>query len=63
VKYLALIVFAIPLTGCGVTQWQRDQDSAAADAKFLKMATEAYIDLHSPEMEQRIREAQAYPQK
>jgi len=55
-KYFLLFLL---LTGCGVTQWQREQD----DARFLKMATEAYIDLHSPEMEQRIREAQAYPQK
>lgn len=33
--------------GCGVTEWQRDQDARSA----------AIRDLHSPEMEKRLAEA------
>lgn len=45
-----LSCLAVVLCGCGVTQWQREQDALA------KMALDVNA-LHTPEMEKRIKEA------
>lgn len=47
-----LILSCLLLSGCGVTQWQRDQEARAA---FAKMVIEANQDLNSKEMTEKMK--------
>jgi hypothetical protein len=50
-RHILLILLTLPgLSACGVTQYQR----------FMDMQEAALADLHSPAMERRIADAQAY---